>query len=173
MRCLTKEECASWVAEHGMIAFPYGDWNQFPELAAGYYRQLNVQSLRSDWSQYLIEAITPFQSALLWIIDEGWNSPPLDALVSAVRRSHGEQKPVEATPGHLCVGDEADELAGLFFLTMAMGGCAYLYVADSRTIFYNWEGDLVDTWTKNERHRQSIEELQGQLQPNIVSRGSE
>ena len=162
MRCLTEEECISWITEHGLIAFPYGNWEGYPELAAGYYRQFNIKEMRSDWAQFLVEVISPFESALLWIIDGGWTSPPIDALIGAVRRSHGEWQPVEATPGHLYGPDEADELAGLFFLTVAIGGCAYLYTAESGTIFYNWEGDLVDTWAKIETHKEAIGKLQEQ-----------
>ena len=159
MRCLTNKECASWIEAHGLITAPYGDWEGYPVMAAGRYAQFGFKN-SAHIAQHLVEVVSPFEECLLWFYDGGWDSPPMDALVNAIRRSHGEIRSWSDAPGYFYKFDEWQELAGLFFLTLDVGGSAYLYAAESGTVFFNWEGTLIDAWTKDANHTEKLRLLE-------------
>ena len=129
MRCLTDAECNTWIEQQGLIAKPYGDWKGYPAMAAGRYHQFGFEA-DAFLAQALVVLASPFTEALLWVVDDGWEIPPIDTLVNVIRRSHGENRSWAETS-------------------------AYLYFADSGTIFLNWEGTLLDSWTKNPNHTQA------------------
>lgn len=138
-----------------MIVSPYGDWDGYPIVAAGHYHQFGIKN-STFLAQHLVSVAGPFEQALLWVIDGGWDIPSVDALVNAIRRSHGEDRSWGEASGYLYEPDEGDEMAGLFFLTIEQGTSAYLYIAGPNATFFNWEGTLIDAWTNAPSHTQEV-----------------
>lgn len=155
MRCLTDAECTVWIDAQGLVESPYGDWVGQPLTPRGAYHQFGVQN-SVFLAEQLVALASPFKQALLWIIDDGWEIAPIDALIDALRRSHGESRPLGLVTGYLYDASEGDAMAGLFFLTIEHGMSAYLYVAGPDATFFNWEGTLVDAWTKDQAQAEQV-----------------
>ena len=156
MRCLTDSECTDWIKVQGMVVSPYGDSEGCPVMKAGHYHQFGIQN-SAFLAERLVALASPFEQGLLWIIDDGWDITPIDALIDALRRSHGESRPSGLVTGYLYDAAEGDEMAGLFFLTIEHGMSAYLYMAGSDATFFNWEGTLIDAWTNDPNQTQEVQ----------------
>ena len=156
MRCLTDSECIDWIKAQSMVVSPYDDWEDHPVMKAGHYHQFGI--LNSAFlAERLVASASPFKEALLWIIDDGWDITPIDALINALRRSHGENRPLGLVTGYLYDAAEGDEMAGLFFLTIEHGMSAYLYISGPNATFFNWEGTLIDAWTNSPDQTQEVQ----------------
>ena len=158
MRCLTDSECAAWIKAQGLIESPYGDWVGQPLTPGGSYHQFGIQS-SAFLAERLVALASPYEQALLWIVDDGWDIAPIDALIEALRRSHGESRPRSLVTGYLYNANEGDEMAGLFFLTIEHGMSAYLYLAESDATFFNWEGTLIDAWTNKPEQTREVQAI--------------
>ena len=69
------------------------------------------------------------------------------ALVSAVRRSHGELRWLIDAPGHLFSASEKDDLIGQACLQLWFEWSAYVYLPHDGLTMNLWEGELIDIWT--------------------------
>jgi hypothetical protein len=163
MKCLTKPECSAWLETHAIIEAPYenprpvnADIIQFappkssPRLIA-FSRQL------FDW-------IGNLEAGLLQINDWPFYQPDEMVVINAIRRSHGELRPLIEAPGHLFEPKEKDELIALFYLTIMFGWSAYLYLLPNKATVLNWEGDLIDLWSFDKQHFAAFKEIQATFQ---------
>lgn len=87
----------------------------------------------------------PFEAALLHITDWSLYSADEMAVVSELRKAHGDGRALIETPGHVFKSGERDLLIGLMGLVAAYGWTAYVYFDHGLTVLL-WEGELMDLW---------------------------
>jgi len=129
MQCLTPSESADWLRSRRIEGFcrdgvpcVFGDY----EVFAGAPRDARAQqSLARDLVSWLGE----FESALFWLTDWPFYQADEMALISSLRRSHGEHRLLIEAPGHVFTGSERDELIGWISLVMCFGWDGYLFTS--------------------------------------------
>jgi hypothetical protein len=127
MQCLTPSEAADWLrarhidslCEHGSPCV-FGDYEVF---AASPRDAREQQLLARDLMSWLGE----FDSALFWLTDWPLYQADEMALISSLRRSHGERRLLIEAPGHVFAESERDELTAWVSLMMCFGWDGYLF----------------------------------------------
>lgn len=81
------------------------------------------------------------------------------ALVTSLRRGHGEHRRLIDAPVHLFGPTEEAETIGHCYMAMTFDWSTYVYLASDAATVHFWEGDLVDVWSSNERLTQTVLEV--------------
>ena len=163
MQCLTPDECSKWLQERNIIEFPYANSRQGMKLQFEPPRNPRkltafVRQLIGEPGEYL-GAFGEFSGALLQFID--WPTYNFDemALISSLRRSHGEERWLIVAPGHLFTSTEAAEAIGHCYLAAIFDWNAYLYLPSGAAALYFWEGDLIDFSSCDQKIFQDVCEI--------------
>ena len=127
MQCLTPSESADWLRARSIDGLRedgtpcvFGDHEVFAAAPGDARAQ---QRLARDLVSWLGE----FDSVLLWLTDWPFYQADEMALVSALRKSHGEHRMLIDAPGHVFAESERDELMGWVSLMMGFGWDGYLF----------------------------------------------
>jgi hypothetical protein len=140
MRCFTETECSQWLQQRG-IAKPamYTQALQFaPPTEPGRL---------TAFMRNLFLAFGEFPGGLLVFEDWALYRPDEMALMTALRRGHGDERPLIEAPGHLFEPIESPEAIGYSYLSVIFAWSAYLYLASGGATICFWEGDLIDFWS--------------------------
>ena len=129
MRTLTSSECSSWI--HASDARTVGQYEILFERPTDGHVQAQLARFLVDW-------LEPFEATLLWLTDWPFYEPDEMALVSGLRRAHGDQRALIESPGHVFDRSEAAELAGWLSLTVRFGW-------DGQVIPRPFRGDAFNT----------------------------
>jgi hypothetical protein len=144
MKCLTNSECLEWLEAHAIDAATAEGW---PEMVGDYDvkfaapREARAQGLLA---RDLVAWIGEFETTLFWLTDWPFYKPDEMAIISGLRRAHGEQRRLIDAPGHLFEVSERDELTGWVALMMGFGWDGYLFGLPFRgSIFQTSHEDFV------------------------------
>ena len=152
MKCLTASECSEWLRSQKMIEAPYGKSSP----AGCFYERFVPPANVRLFAQNIFYWFGNFDAALLQMTD--WDTRQPDeiademALITAIRRSHGESRWLIKAPGHLFEFKERDELVGMFYLIIMFQWSCYIYLPSRKTTILNWEGALGDLWSFDSEH---------------------
>jgi hypothetical protein len=129
MRCLTPPESADWLRIRRIEGLcedatpcALGDYEVFATAPRDARAQ---QRLARDLVSWLGES----EAALFWLTDWPFYKADEMALVSSLRKSHGEHRRLIEAPGHIFAAGERDEMIGWVFLMMCFGWDAYLFAS--------------------------------------------
>lgn len=101
-------------------------------------------------TETFLDQIVNAKDAMITVVDTPLMTTSNFRLFEQLRNAHGEKRLWLETPAHLFGREEQPDLIGLFGLTVIFGWMAYLYVPNSRSVLYNWEGEIFDFWTAEE-----------------------
>lgn len=104
------------------------------------------------FTRQLFDTFGEFPGALLQFTDWETSNPDEMAMISSLRRSHGEQRWLIDAPGHLFSPTEAAEAIGHCYLAATIDWSFYLYLASGADTVYFWEGDLIDLFGFGKSH---------------------
>jgi hypothetical protein len=144
MQCLTPFEADEWLRacriadlrEDGLPGV-LGNYAVFADSPRDARAQ---QRLARD----LVSWVGDFESALLLLTDWPFYEVDEMALISSLRRSHGEHRLLVEAPGHVFAESERDELIGWIALMMCFGWDGYLNTSPFRgNSFQTSHEDLV------------------------------
>ena len=129
MRCLTLSESAQWLRTQQIDGLAE---DNRPCVFGSY--ELFCASPKQSWAQQglardLLAWIGEFDTALFWVTDWPFSEPDEMALISSLRRSHGESRLLIEAPGHVFASNEGDELVGWIYLMMCFGWDGYLFAS--------------------------------------------
>ena len=108
MKCITNRECLEWLEEHAIDASTPEGW---PEMVGDYEvlfaapRDAHAQGLLA---RDLVAWVGAFKTGLFWLRDWPFYKPDEMAVISGVRRGHGEQRRLIDVPGHMFEASERD-----------------------------------------------------------------
>ena len=144
MQCLTPFEAAEWLRARRIAGLcedgspnVFGDYEVFADAPKDARVQ---QRLARD----LVSWVGDFESALFWLTDWPFYEADEMALISSLRGSHGEHRPLIEAPGHIFMERERDELIGWISLMMCFGWDGYLFTMPFRgSMFQTSHEDLV------------------------------
>jgi hypothetical protein len=129
MRCLTSIESTEWLRTHGIDALSsdgtptvFGAYEVFCKAPKEFRSQQHVARSLVSW-------LGKPENCLLWITDWPFSSPDEMAIVSGLRRHHGELRSLLDAPGHLFVADELDELTAWVYLLMGFAWDGYVFAS--------------------------------------------
>jgi hypothetical protein len=146
LQTLTNEQCAEWLSAKGLIADPY----HRADVRGISYVQLPIPAPASNalaMLRNLVLLAGHFEEVLLHVTDTDWSSYSADemAVVTQLRKSHGDERTLIETPGHLFTSSERDLLIGMMGLVTAYGWTAYISFDHELTVLL-WEGEQMDLW---------------------------
>ena len=150
MRFLTPEEVTMWLNEKGQIEDAYHAHEEsVPPLhvqceVPDRYRRIEC-FVRTVLSEVFLDGDLLVQITDWWPC-EGCN----EFIFEAMRRSCGETRPIETTPGYLVAETERERAVAIFTMATCFGWKCYIYGVRDRTVFFNWEGDIFDFWSDSE-----------------------
>jgi len=144
MRCITNSECLEWLEEHAIDAStPEG----CPEVVRGYVvsfaapRDARAQGFLA---RDLVAWLGAFETGFFWLTDWPFYEPDEMAIISGLRRAHGEQRHLIDAPGHIFESSERDQLIGWVSLMINFGWDGYLFVFPFRgSMFQTSHEDFV------------------------------
>jgi hypothetical protein len=127
MQCLTPPESADWLRAHCIEGLSedaspcvFGDYEVFAEAP----RDARAQQ---RFARDLLSWIGDFEAALFWLTDWPFYKADEMALLSSLRKSHGEDRRLIDAPGHVFASTERDEIIGWVSLMMCFGWDSYLF----------------------------------------------
>ena len=112
MKCLTNSECLEWLEAHAIDAATAEGW---PEMVGDYEVMFAAPTdarIQGLLARGLMTWIGDFDTALFWLTDWPFYNSDEMAIISGLRRAHGEQRHLIDAPGHLFDVRERDELTG-------------------------------------------------------------
>jgi hypothetical protein len=127
MRCFTKVECLEWLESHEIDGATAEGW---PEVVGDYEvlfaapRDARAQGLLA---RDIVAWVGEFEVALFWLSDWPFYKPDEMAIISGLRRAHGEARRLIDAPGHLFESGEREELVGWVSLMMNFGWDGHLF----------------------------------------------
>ena len=129
MKCLTNKECLDWLEARDIDGVTAEGW---PEVVGDYEvfcaapRDARAQGLLA---RDLVTWVGEFETALFWLSDWPFCKPDEMAIISGLRRAHGEQRRLIDAPGHLFEFSERDELVAWVSLMMSFGWDGHLFTS--------------------------------------------
>jgi hypothetical protein len=132
MQCITPPECLDWLEAKKIDAVSD---RGFPEVVGNYevfFAAPDKARLQTILARELVEWIGEFETVLFWISDWPAYKPEEMAIITALRRAHGEDRWLIDAPGHIFTREEKDELIGWVSLMMAFGWDGFLFAAPFR-----------------------------------------
>jgi hypothetical protein len=153
MNCLTPSESANWLRvrhieglRENATPSAFGDYEVFSAAPTNARAQ---QHLARD----LVSWIGEFDTALFWLTDWPFYQADEMALVSSLRKSHGEQRLLIEAPGHVFTYSEKEELIGWIYLMMCFGWDGYLFASPFRgNMFQTSHEDFVWLLSSDAKH---------------------
>ena len=144
MKCITNRECLEWLEEHAIDASTPDGW---PEVVGDYEvffaapRDARAQGLLA---RDLVAWLGGVETGLFWLTDWPFYKPDEMAIISGLRRAHGEQRRLIDAPGHIFEASERDELIGWVSLMINFGWDGYLFALPFRgSMFQTSHEDFV------------------------------
>jgi len=144
MKCITNRECLEWLEEHAIDASTPEGW---PEVVGDYEvffaapRDARAQGLLA---RDLVAWLGGFETGLFWLTDWPFYKPDEMAIISGLRRAHGEHRGLIDAPGHIFEASERDELIGWVSLMINFGWDGYLFALPFRgSMFQTSHEDFV------------------------------
>ena len=145
MRCVTDNEITDWLRERSIPKDPHrGDMTQrycLQFYAPSTYRQLDALA------RHFYERIIPDSDSLIHMTDWSLYQPSEMIAIAGVRFSHGEDRVLIDSPGHIITPSEKEIGICLFALSASFAWSSYIYSPHHRSTLYNWEGAFFDYWT--------------------------
>jgi hypothetical protein len=127
MKCFTNTECLEWLESHRIEGVSAEGW---PEVVGDYEvlfaapRDARAQGLLA---RDLVAWVGEFEAALFWLSDWPFYKADEMAIISGLRRAHGEHRKLLDAPGHLFASGEREELTGWVSLMMSFGWDGHLF----------------------------------------------
>ncbi|WP_211325541.1 hypothetical protein [Roseimicrobium gellanilyticum] len=109
--------------------------------------------------RWLFRTFGKFDGALVVFSDWPLYEPDEMAIITGLRRGHGDRRNLIDAPGHLFGKHEEAEAIGHCYLALLFGWNVYLYLPSGAVTVQFWEGDLVDVWTGDKQLENSIREV--------------
>lgn len=167
MQCLTQPQCSEWLRQHQIIEEPY----RKEEAHRAFRLQFETPEKRGALSalvRRLFGTFGEFNGALVVFSDWPLYEPDEMAIITGLRRGHGDRRHLIDAPGHLFGKQEEAEAIGHCYLSILFGWSAYLYLPSGAVTIQFWEGDLVDVWTGDAQLEGAIRELVTQFHLRIT-----
>jgi hypothetical protein len=161
MKCLNQAECAEWLRQQKIEVL---STDNTPHVIGDYeiaFHTPNESYAQQNLARDLIAWIGEFDFALFWITDWPFRKPDEDALISQLRKGHGENNRLIDKPGNLFSFKEKEELVGWVYLMMAFSWDGYLFVSPFRqSMFQTSHENFVQVLGSDKKH---FLEIQGKV----------
>lgn len=146
MHLLETTQQARWLAERNLPVEPYEKGSYDLE----FYLQFHVpKSFRGIeyFTKGVIECAGKGGQLLVTVTDTVMAEPFETRLFERLRTPNMESKRLIDQPAHLFDHEEDEDVIAMFSLTVALEWKAYLHFPASRSVLYNWEGEIFDFWS--------------------------
>ncbi len=158
MQLLTVAEQSRWLADRQLPADPYAAGGDVFQFYLQFYPPENFRGVESFIKGFLEYAGRG--SDLMVTVMDTVNPDPYELrLFDRLRTLNEERRRLLDTPVHLFEPTEDDDVIAMFTLTVAFQWQAYLHVPKTRTVLYNWEGDIFDFWTADRLVFESVSRM--------------
>ena len=147
MHCVSGSQVSDWLSERSIPMDPYHG-----SVAPRYYLQFYAPARHAQLdalARHYYGRIIPNSDSLVHMTD--WSAYQESEMIAmkGIRFERGEERPVIEAPGHILPPAENETGIALFGLSAAFGWSAYLYSPMDHSIFFNWEGEILDFWTES------------------------
>ena len=158
MKCLNGQEISDKLRAIDQLEAPRD--NLAPNHHLTFYApsHYNYQAVECFLECYLNQIVERGE-LLLVITDAEPASPAQEFTMTAIRRSLGETRQINETPGYLVDFGNRHEIIALFSLITCFGWKGYLYSEVGQMTLFTWEGEIFDFWTALETKRDKALEL--------------
>jgi hypothetical protein len=158
MRILSSTELAAWMTANKLPSEPYAQGGE----AFAFYLQFHApQSFRSI--ECFIEALLHHAGTggetMVTVVDTVNLYDYEYRFFEKLRFPAGETKSILEAPAHLFSAHEFTDVIPMFSLTVGWQWQAYLHMPRSRSVLFNWEGELFDLWTDDRAVLTGVREL--------------
>jgi hypothetical protein len=167
MQCLTIPQCSEWLKQHHIIERPYSNKEAHKIFCLQFATPEKRQSL-SAFVRWLFQTFGEFHGALVVFSDWPLYEPDEMAIITGLRRGHGDRRHLIDAPGHLFGKQEEAEAIGHCYLAILFEWDVYLYLPNGAVTMQFWEGDLVDVWTGDAQLEGAIREVAAQFDLKIT-----
>jgi hypothetical protein len=160
MECMTESEMDEWLLVRSLPKDPYHQ-----KIGPDYYVQFLAPSndprlgtfIRHYFASFVCEA-----ESLIQMTDWSLYQPGEMIAIDAIRSSQGESRLLIDAPGHHLAAEEFELGIELFSLSASFGWSSCLYAPATRSVLFNWEGEIFDFWTESEAKLLEMEGIKKQ-----------
>lgn len=157
MQCITDKEVEEWLRARDLPKDTFFD-GASARFHLRFYTPVGHRRVDAFVRHYL-EQVVPPSELLIHVTDWSLYEQSEMIAISGIRSNAGEIRGLVEAPGHVLNSAEKELCVAIFSLAVSFSWSSNLYSGESRSILFNWEGDVFDFWSDSEASVRKMKEL--------------